>query len=411
MKTDDPFADLEQAAKRQGAEDRAADHLSKARCKLILARDAKGAFFATLALKLKAEPDWGIDTMSTDGRRLKYNPDFVVGLDPDELVGVVAHEVMHNALAHHARRQGRDHKTWNLAADLAVNPLLLDAGYKLPACRVMPGKGEHAHLPPGLSAEEYYDRLSRQQGQDQPQGQDGDGDGEGQGPPDPGGCGGVQDAGSGSPAEQKQAEAEAKVDVAQAGQAARKRGALPAGLARLVEEIVHPQVDWREVLREFVTRHARNDYAWSPPNRRFVHQGLYLPGLRSEELGEVAVAVDTSGSIGEAELRAFTAEMQGILESFEGAELKILYHDTQVRHVQEWKACDGPLKPEPRGGGGTDHRPVFEYLDKQGQPPTCLVCLTDMYSCFPDREPPYPVLWCSTGGKTAPFGRLVEGKV
>lgn len=105
---DDPFAVIEVAANRQVLEEQASQALGAARVKLILGRDAKSAFFATLVLRLKPEPAWDIDTLATDGRVLQYHPPFVTGLSPDELVGVLAHEVMHNALAHPARRGDGD---------------------------------------------------------------------------------------------------------------------------------------------------------------------------------------------------------------------------------------------------------------------------------------------------------------
>jgi predicted metal-dependent peptidase len=195
------------------------------------------------------------------------------------------------------------------------------------------------------------------------------------------------------------------VAVAQAQQVAQQRGQLPAGLARLVEEMLQPRVDWRDVLREFLSRHARNDYSWSPPNRRFVHQGLYLPGLRSEELGDIVLAVDTSGSIGPGELARFAAEAEGILESFD-CTLTILYHDTEVQRVQHWTSNDGPLVLEPVGGGGTSHCCVFDWIEGEGMQTACVVCLTDLYTEFPDLMPAVPVLWAVVGGNPSqpPFG-------
>jgi predicted metal-dependent peptidase len=218
----------------------------------------------------------------------------------------------------------------------------------------------------------------------------------------------VKDPAGGSPADCRQAEAEAAVAVAQARQAARGRGEMPAGLARLVEEVLQPRVDWRDVLRRFVSSQARNDYAWSPPNRRFVHAGLYLPGLRSEELGEVVLAVDTSGSIGPGELSLFAAEAQGILESYD-CTLTILYHDSQVQKVQHWRSGDGPLVLEPVGGGGTSHICVFEWVAAQDLLPTCVVCLTDLDTELPDSPPAVPVLWAVVGDgtNTPPFGLRV----
>jgi predicted metal-dependent peptidase len=405
MSGNDPFAALEQAAARQAAEEQAARALAAARCRLVLGRDARSAFFATLALRLLPEADWTLDTLATDGRKLSYRPDFVTALSPDELLGVLAHEVLHNALAHHTRRDWREPRRWNVACDLAVNPLLLDAGFVLPAGRLLPGEGRYRDLPQGKSAEEYY-RLLPEEGDGNGEGQSQDEEGHGR--QDPGGCGGVQSPGDGSPAEARQSQAEWEVAVAQAQQVARQRGALPAGLARLVEEMLQPKVDWRNVLRQFLSSHARNDYSWSPPNRRFIHQGLYLPGLRSEELGEVVLAVDTSGSIGQRELARFAAEVQAILEAFD-CTLTVLYHDTDVQKVQYWRSGDGPIRLEPAGGGGTSHVCVFDWIEREGAQASCIVCLTDLYTEFPAVAPCLPVLWAVVGDNATlpPFGSRV----
>jgi predicted metal-dependent peptidase len=396
------LAALEKAANRQAAEEAAARAISQARTKLLLGKDAQSAFFATLALRLTARPDWQCETMATDGRSLIYQPGWVQSLPQDELKGVVAHEVMHNALTHPARRHHRDPMRWNIACDLAVNPLLIQAGFQLPSGRLMPGEGKYHQLAPGKSAEEYYGEL-----QGDPLNPNGQSQEPGQGQ-DPGKCGSVRDPGDESEADARQMEAEWHVAVAQAQQAAKQRGELPGGLARLVEEVLTPNIDWRDVLREFVSRHARNDYAWSPPNSRFIHAGLYLPGLRSEELGDVVLAVDTSGSIGEAELNRFAGEAQGILDAYE-CELTILYHDTEIQGVEQWTPADGPLVLSPKGGGGTDHRPVFDWLDQQGIAPSCLICLTDMDSLFPETAPAFPVLWASTKPCSNPvFGLCVH---
>jgi predicted metal-dependent peptidase len=406
MSVNDPFAALEQAAARQAQEEKAARALAAARCRLVLGKDARSAFFATLALRLVPQVDWEIDTLATDGRRLSYRPDFVTGLSADELVGVVAHEVLHNALAHHARHQHREARRWNLACDLAVNPLLLDSGFVLPASRLVPGEGQYRDLPPGKSAEEYYGLLPDDSpGRDEDNAEQTE---QGQERQDPGGCGGVQPPGDGSPAEARQSQVEWEVAVAQAQQIAKQRGALPAGLARLVEEVLQPKVDWREVLRQFLSRHARNGYSWSPPNRRYIHQGLYLPGLRSEELGDVVIAIDTSGSIGAREVARFAAEVEGILESFD-CQVSLVYHDSAVQRVQHWTSNDGPLVLEPVGGGGTSHRCIFDWIEGEGMQPACVVCLTDLFTEFPDPPPALPVLWAVVGSNPSqpPFGLRV----
>jgi predicted metal-dependent peptidase len=397
MKTtpDDPFAAVDAAAARQAAEDDAAKRLAGARARLILGRDAKAAFFATLLLRLKPVVDWSVGTMATDGRVLAYSPAFVAGLAPDELLGVLAHEVMHNALCHHCRRGDRDPHRWNVACDLAINPLLAQSGYSLPMGRLMPGEGGYAGLTAGKAAEEYYAALPRDEGP-------------GAETRDPGGCGAVTEPARLAPADVHWEEAEWQVALAQAEHAARLRGDLPAGLGRAVQEVLHPGTDWRDVLREFVSATAKNDYSWSRPNRRHVARGLYLPGLHSEELGEVVIAVDTSGSVGEKELAVFAAEVAGVLAAFV-CTATILFHDTEVQSVQTWEPSDGELTLAPVGGGGTSHACVFDWVAANGANPACVVCLTDLDTEFPAAAPGMPVLWAVVGDNETepPFGRRV----
>jgi predicted metal-dependent peptidase len=397
----DPFAVVEEAAARQAAEEGAGRALAGARTRLVLGRDARSAFFATLVLRLRPEPGWDLDTLATDGRVLRYHPPFVTALSPDELVGVLAHEVMHCALAHPARRAGRDPERWNVACDLAINPLLARAGVVLPTSRLTPGEGTYAGLEPGKSAEEYYTLLPAA---DPPTGEGGR-----PGPADPGGCGGVTDPADGDPAEARRVEADWRVALAQAQRAAAGRGPLPAGLGRAVGAVLHPPADWRAVLREFVSAAARNDYSWVRPNRRFVAQGLFLPGLHSEELGDVVLAVDTSGSIDAKTLGVFAAEADAVLAAYDCA-VTVLYHDTEVQKVQAWQSRDGPLVLDPVGGGGTSHACVFDWIERAGLAPACVVCLTDLETEFPPSPPAVPVLWAVSGTAPCdpPFGRVVS---
>jgi predicted metal-dependent peptidase len=395
------FAALEEVAARQAAEEQAGRALAGARARLILGRDAKSVFFATLVLRLTAEPGWDLDTLATDGRRLRYHPPFVNALGPDELVGVLAHEVMHNALAHPMRQGAREFRLWNVACDLAINPLLLQAGIRLPDSRLMPGEGSYTQLAPGKSAEEYYAALSAAPAPGS--GNDGD-----PGDRDPGGCGGVE-APARTPAESSQTEAEWRVAVAQAERAAGGRGTFPDGLSRSVTGVLRPPADWRTVLREFVAATARNDSSWARPNRRFIAQGLYLPGLHSEELGPVVIAVDTSGSISETLLGTFAAEVNAVLAAYE-CSVTVLYHDTEVQKVQTWTSADGPLVLAPVGGGGTSHACVFDWLIASGADPACLLGLTDLETEFPAHAPAVPVLWAVPGPvpPAPPFGRVVS---
>ena len=400
----EPFAVLEEAVARQAAQEQALQAIAVARCQLVLGKEAKSVFFATLALRLLPNIDWSIDTICTDGRFLHLNPNFVTGLTAKELQGVLAHEVMHNALAHHTRRDYREPQRWNIACDLAINPLLLAAGFDLPSGRLCPGEGEYHNLPPGKSAEEYYSLLPEPGSQNESE-KPASGEGHAKLGSDPGCCGSVTEPSEGSPSELSLSQAEWDMAVAQAQQVARQRGELPAGLARQIERVLQPRTDWRDILRAFLNQQARNDYSWFPPNRRFLHAGLYLPGLRSEELGDIVLAIDTSGSIGPEELARFAAETQAILESFD-CRLTVLYHDRRIQNVQRWESRDGPLTLDPVGGGGTSHCCVFEWIEEQAESPRCVICLTDLETRFPSTISLVPVLWAVLGDCHAkpPFG-------
>ncbi len=394
----DPFAAVTELAARQQQSEEAAKAVRAARSALVLGRDARAAFFASLALRLVPQEDWTCPTIETDGRVLAYNPGFVAGLAPDERIGVLVHEVLHVALAHPFRRGSREPARWNLACDLAINPLLLDVGYTLPLGRVVPGEGNYPQLPRGKSAEEYYALLGSGPEEGIPSGES----------PDPGGCGGVREPGNGSPSEVRDAEAECQAAVAQAEQTARTRGELPGGLARTVDTQIRPPADWKAILRAFVATQARNDFSWSRPNRRYLAQGLYLPGLRSEELGDVVLAVDTSGSVGTQELGLFATEVNAVLEAYD-CTVTVLFHDTAVQKIQTWQSCDGPLSLDPVGGGGTSHLCVFDWLASSGVEPACLICLTDLETSFPSDPPLVPVLWAVVGDTRTepPFGSHV----
>lgn len=388
-------------ADRQKVEKDAVFAVSKARVRLITSPDRpQDCFFAVLALRFTPVPDWSVPTAATDGKCLWYNPQWWLNLTEKERIGVLVHEVLHCALGHQARRGSRDPKAWNIAGDLAINALVERDGFALPEGRLLPGRAPFADFPPEASAEEYYDLLKKggSGGGDSPNGQPAD---------DPGGCGAVRDA-SPSQAEQSASQADWKAAVSQAATVAKQRGQLPAGLEKLVGDLLAPKVLWSDVLREFVRAHARNDYSWVHPNRRYANQGIFLPGMHSEELGEIVVAIDTSGSCFDDDTQQrFASEMQGILEAYD-CTAHVIYCDSAVHEVETWTRTDGEFKLHASGGGGTSHRPVFEKITELGLDPVCVVCLTDLYTDFPPDRPPYPVLWAAVNNPqaTPPFGQV-----
>lgn len=397
IKEQDPFEVLENEVKRRDMEEKARYAIKRAKVRFVLDNDPTSVFFTSMLMSMEWRSAWGIGTACTDGKNVYYDPAFIVALKPEEVRGVIAHETLHPAYQHHARRDNRDPRGWNIAADLAINPILKNASFVLPSGALFPGEGPFKKFPKDKAAEEYYGLLPKIKvtiaG--------GKGD-------DPGGCGGVKDAGD--EAQCREAEAEWKMNVAKAAQLAKQRGTLPGSLNNLVAEILEPKVDWRDVLREFISKHSRNDYSWSQPNRRYIYQGLYLPSLRSEELGEIVIAVDTSGSVYDQESQnRFASEMQGILEAYD-CTVTIIFCDAKIHRVDKWSSQDGPMNLRFPGGGGTSHVPVFKYIEEHCQEAKCAVLLTDLYTDFPKHAPDLPCLWIvvkNTDPKP-PFGMVVK---
>jgi predicted metal-dependent peptidase len=421
--------------------------ITEARNALILSQP----FFGALALRLKVEESRAVESMAVDGKTIRYNPDWIEATPFDQVVGVTAHEVMHCAASHHARRGARDHRLFNVACDYAVNPLLIDAGFKLPDGALVRDDLRD------LSAEEIYTRLRQEEAQqsegapepqpedgasdpdegedeapgdqssetdeqddepagdddgDDPSGDSGEGEGDvGEAPaPSYGGCGSFEDGpGDGIPATEAELAEQAReweIATMQAVAAAKAAGQLPGAGQWLVKQITQPRINWREALRDFVTASARSEMSWVPPNRRYIHQGLYLPGPSGKEMGEMVVLLDTSGSCAGPLQDTFAAEFNGIVEDMRPERIHLIYWDTQLQGHREFEP-DDKIVIEPQGFGGTDFSGIWQYIADQGIEPACLVGLTDLYASF-GNAPDYPVLWCSTDGTHAPFGQVVK---
>lgn len=359
--------------------------LAKARTALVL----EHPFIGNVALNLPYIIDYGVKTAATNGKNIRYNPHFVDSLNDEERKFVVAHECLHPMLEHTYRRNGRNHKRWNQAADYVINKLLDDEKIgKMPQGGLL---DNNIHQAGGGSTDGIYNILP----EPDEDGNNGHGD-----PLDD-----CNDGGD-TPAEQAQQEAEWKVRVAQAAQAAKMMGKMSAGLERLVGEILKPKVDWRDVLRKFLEKCKSDQRTWSKFNRRFLAQGIYLPSVSGESLGEIAFAVDCSGSITQEVISQFAAEILSAKEDGNPTKIHVVYFDSEVSHY-ECYGKDDDLDIKPHGGGGTAFSPVFEYFAEHDINPVACVFLTDLCCNDFGEQPDYPVLWVSTDEGTAPFGEVV----
>jgi predicted metal-dependent peptidase len=213
--------------------------------------------------------------------------------------------------------------------------------------------------------------------------------------------------GDGSPAEQQQQQAEWKVKVAQAAQAAKMMGKMSVNMQRLVDEVLQPKVDWREVMQKFLVKARTDQRSFARFNRRFIAQGLYLPSVSGEQMGEVCFAVDCSGSIDQKTVNQFASEIKRVKEDLMPERIHVLYFDSEVSHVESYEQHD-ELDIKPHGGGGTDFAPVFDKIIELGINPIAIVFLTDLCCNSFGNQPDAPVLWVTTDPGNAPFGEVVE---
>lgn len=368
---------------------------TKARARLLL----DNPFFGTLALKLIPKEDDTQPTGYTNGVVLGYNPKWFNKLSSQQQVGFLAHEIMHIVYLHLFRREQRQPKKWNVAADYVINyPLVHDCNFVLPDGALIDEKYKD------MTTEHVYNILPKQQDED---GQDIEWEDL---PDDPGNCGSCKDGDAG--VDSTRAEQKWTIDIGQAANAARMAGKLPGSLSKLIDKIIKPKVNWRAVLTKFLTNTAKNDYSWSKPNRRFIARDMYLPSLYSERLETIVVAVDTSGSISDEELQIFASETSAILASMDPEKIEFIQCDTAINQHDTYTRENLPLKVEFKGRGGTDFAPVWEYIEENRLNPKACIYLTDLYPSDWGEKPPYPVLWISTTDVTdVPFGQVTQIKV
>lgn len=342
-------------------------------------------------------------TAATNGKTIWFDEDFLAELSLSEAVFVLCHEIGHKMWNHMSRGKyyvdmGFDGKEfsqrlWNIAGDYIINDMLVQS-----AVGTMPKVGllDSKKFPYTALTEDVYRELMKNV------------------PPMP--KGGGQETLDKHLLEQPAddtSEAEMRRAVQSAKNAAKAQGKMPQALERFVDELLEPQVKWQELLRTTIARVASRDATtWtSPHRRRLFMQRVFLPSYTGFNTGELVVAVDTSGSIGQAALTAFFSELSSIFQTCHPERVHVLGVDAAVNSVETLEDDHDVASSPPKvvGGGGTAFEPAFRWVEEQGIEPAALIYFTDMYGSFPSEAPPYTTIWCSTSkGKTPPFGELIE---
>jgi len=412
--------------RRPASAEDVADKLTSARTWLIIDKPFLGALVLRLPM-VEADPAW-CRTTATDARSFYYNRVFIDALTFEQTKFMLAHEALHCALSHFNRRQHRVKQRWDLACDYAINPLLVDEGLAPPpgtlildSFRDMTAEEIYPYIqdnndeepldqhlydderqdrgepPPPHDAGDSDQLLNEDSGQsgDAPQANTDDDHGGASPPPSP------------TPQERESLAVQWQQRLAGAAQQAMQAGKLSGSLARLVDHLLQPQLPWRMLLARYLTMHAQTDYSFSRPSRR---EGTHiLPSLRSHHI-DIAVVLDTSGSIGDEEMREFLSEIDAIKGQLNA---RIMLH-----------ACDAELSDEgpwvfepweeirlPRyfeGGGGTSFIPALDWAEQLERPPEVLLYFTDADGEFPKFEPPFPVIWLVKGKHSVPFGQRIQ---
>lgn len=385
--------------------------------KLVTARIAlllKAPFFGNLATRLELiNADSWCPTAATDGRKFYYNSEFIKSLPPKQVEFLVGHEVLHAVYDHMGRRGERDPKLWNIADDYCVNQDLIDQriGDFIPV-------GLHDEKYKGMSAEEVYDDLYENAEKisiddlldkviDEHLDGEGD-DGEGDDGEEQEG----QSKGSGRPKLSEQEKKEIKEEMKQAVmQAAQASGAsnLPNGVRRLINNLTNPQLNWRELIQQQIQSQVKSDYSWMRPSRRGWHMDSILPGTDLAETIDVCIAIDTSGSMGDGQLRDLLSEVKGIMESYDDFKLRVWTFDTEVFGMQEFTPDNAEEinQYEMQGGGGTDFTTNWTFMKENDIQPKLFIMFTDGWPWDSWGDPDYcDTLFVIHGGRDieAPFG-------
>ena len=335
-------------------------------------------FFGTISSAMLMRPNDNIESFTTRDNAFEYREEYMNGLSDEQKMFALCNGALHEALSHTKRRGNRSPWLWQTACDYAINTLLIDSGFEPPPAITYDKRFGN------LSAEEIYAELS-QEFLDQEQ-NDRDAD----------------DRREGESADEKLSRAQREK---RSRDALEKSDPLQDAVEQFLGERSYKTIDWRSELRDTVGGYYVSDYTLIPPSKKLLYAGVYLPGVHSRHLN-LAIAIDSSGSVDEVLLSQFIAEVEGILEAFGSYSIDLIVCDDKIRSHERFENGEA-VNYHLLGGGGTDFTPVFEFIDTWMVPPKCLVYFTDLDGKFPQTEPTYETLWIAPALGDVPFGRVI----
>jgi len=386
------------------------EKLTTARVGLLL----KAPFFGNMATRMKLidASDW-CPTAATNGRDFMYNKKFIEKLSVKKLEFLFAHEICHAVFDHFGRLGSRIPQLANIAQDYAVNQILVDEriGEKITEVKICYDSKYR-----GMAWEEIYDELydkAEKIPMEQLLSQLGDlldehikeEEGAGAGNKD----------GKGKPSLSKEEAEQIRDEIKNAmiqSAAAAGAGKVPAGIQRMIKNWTEPKMDWRQLVQQEIQSIVRNDYSFQRVNRKSMHSGAVLPGMKEATTIDVAISIDMSGSIGDEDATAFLSEIKGIMDQYEDFKINLWCFDTEIYN---WKQITHDEaheleEYEPQGGGGTDFEANWRFMEENGIQPKKFIMFTDGYPCGGWGDEDYcDTIFIVKGNEQAeaPFGQTV----
>lgn len=413
---------------------------------IALMKHPETALYSGVMLMGTTAVEDGIPTAYTDGVNKKYGRQFLEGITEEPKVrGLILHENLHVALKQvmYGKAMFKEsQKMANLAADFVVNDIIVNIkgtiGGSTERVVQLPDGGVYDEMFHNWSMREVFNYLKKNaKPKDKPKGGGSQKGGQGNEPPE----GGTQDSDDDGGTEWESVEVNGKTydlsnsdhhdfdlsdvsheqlkDMNDAIDRALREGGMLAGrmgakMPRAISDLLEPKIDWKEVLREFVssTMKGKDEFTWRRMNKRHLANDIYMPSMENETIGEIIVAIDTSGSIGSAEITEFATELVSICDVVQPDKVRVLWWDTEVHGEQvfEGNYTDIAKLLKPLGGGGTNVSCVSEYVNKQNLQAECVLVFTDGYL---ENDIKWninsPTLWMITRnrGFDAPTGKKV----
>jgi len=369
--------------------------ISQAKAKLLV----DYPYFGTIASKLELVVNDEIQSFRSDGVKLEYSPDFFDELELSEMEFVFANGAMHASLAHESRQNNRSGWLWQLATDYAINDMLVENGMD------RPWQAHYSKRFCGLYAEEIYAELKHDILRDELEYEADD----------------IDDVRNTSDdADTKEENQQKREQITQDTllqeqlfeefsksilEIEKKKGELPNSLERFFKIDRCGKIDWRDALQAAIDKFHKDDYTLLPPNKKFLHMGLYLPSCISKRF-QIVIAVDGSGSVDAELLNKFLSEINFLMTTIQNYQIDLLVCDDRI-HLHKVFYSGDILAVDVKGLGGTDFRPVFDFIENELRDTKLLLYFTDMEGKFPSKYPDYDVKWITPKEAAPPFGELI----